>query len=186
MQKFSCINVRTGCEQKASSYINQFWDGAEATGLERVFYRSVNGVRHTEKQQLMKGYIFLRLDELPPSNQLHDIPGFVRVLKYQTGDWELAGSDLSFAEYVFASNGVLGVSKAYKIGGRIRLVEGPLKDYEGSILKLDRHRKNGLVEISCHGKRFQVWLPFDIVQPVDSPCDVTKAEHSNTDDGGTE
>ena len=164
MPKFACVCVRAGAERRAAGYINQMWPGVDATGLERVFYRSVNGVRHTEKQQLMSGYIFLRLYELPPATELPHIPGFIRVLDYRPGEWELAGSDLAFAEYVFANNGVLGISKACKIGDRIRLVEGPLKDMEGSILKMDRHRKNGLVEIGYHGRSFQVWLPFDVVQ----------------------
>lgn len=170
MEEYGCLFIRPGQETKAIPYMDNMLEIC-AIGLERTYYRSVNGIRHTERQRLMPGYLFFRAQELPPPELIRKIPGFIRTLRYQSGEWELSGSDRSFAEYVFEKNGLFGVSKACKIGDRIRLIDGPLKDYEGAILKLDRHRKNGLVELSCHGRSFRVWLPFDIVSVLGAQAD---------------
>lgn len=164
--KYGCLFVQSGYEEQAIQYIDRYLEDFEAMGLEKIQYRSREGVRTQERNRLMSGYVFFRTVTDVDEYELRNVIGFIRLLCYESGDWQLYGADERFARYVFEKDGLLGVSTACKIGDEIRLIDGPLKDHEGSILKMDRHRKNGLIALRCQGRVFQVWLPFDVISPL--------------------
>ena len=163
--KYGYLFVQSGYEERAIRYIERYLMDYEATGLEKIQYRSREGVRTQERNRLMPGYVFFRTVTELEESELRQVTGYVRLLCYESGCWQLYGADEAFARYVFEKDGLLGVSTACKVGDEIRLIDGPLKDHEGSILKMDRHRKNGLVALRCQGRVFQVWLPFDVISP---------------------
>ena len=55
------------------------------------------------------------------------------------------------------------MSKGFIIGDAITVTEGPLKGYEGSIKKIDRHKRMAFVELPFLGKETRVRIPLEIV-----------------------
>ena len=45
-------------------------------------------------------------------------------------------------------------------GDRIKIIEGPLKDYEGVIKKVNKHRRSAMVEMKVGEHIKNVWMSF--------------------------
>ena len=58
--KYGCLFVQSGYEERAIRYIERYLTDYEATGLEKIQYRSREGVRTQERNRLMPGYVFFR------------------------------------------------------------------------------------------------------------------------------
>jgi transcriptional antiterminator NusG len=84
-----------------------------------------------------------------------------RILRYDDNCIELQGDDLAFAEWVLKYDGKIGVSKVMTVGDRIKVYEGPLKDYEGVIKKVNKQRRSALVEVSVGSSTKNIWLAFE-------------------------
>ncbi len=48
-------------------------------------------------------------------------------------------------------------------GKRIRVVDGPLKDYEGDVVKVDLHRKEAAVKIEFMGRKLELKMGIEMV-----------------------
>ncbi|GHU76910.1 hypothetical protein AGMMS49992_23440 [Clostridia bacterium] len=85
----------------------------------------------------------------------------IHILSYIDGDWVLQGGDYEFARWVIDNKGIIDVSKACTIGGKIVFTSGLLKDYQGSIKRIDKHRGNALLEVMLGKTPFRIWVAFD-------------------------
>ncbi|MCR5731428.1 MAG: KOW motif-containing protein, partial [Sphaerochaetaceae bacterium] len=89
------------------------------------------------------------------------------LLKYSDGSFELKGKDLEYAAWVFSFEGRITASKVkiiknIKEGDTIVVVSGPLKDFKGKIIKLNKNSRV-LVEVDFLGDVKTINLPIDIV-----------------------
>ncbi len=158
-----CLFCMTGKENQVASRIEILWPGAKAYSLSAIKRRSRKGVKSIETEVIMPSYVFFEVDEgFMPKPPFPD--GVIRILKNTDMSWKLTGRDHRFARWVVAHKGVLKLSQAYKVGDRIVIHQGPLKDLEASILKIDRRNRNGLVQLEIGNKRVRSWLPFEIVE----------------------
>lgn len=128
----------------------------------QVQHRSVQGRKFTVEHPLLPGYVFFQANNQLEIGQVKRTDHVLRLLSYQDG-WALQGRDLDFAVWIFNHDGLLGMSKVYRTGDRVVITDGPLKELEGTIEKLDRHNRNGLVSLDFDGKRIKVWLAFEYV-----------------------
>ena len=46
------------------------------------------------------------------------------------------------------------------MGSSLRILEGPLRDHIGSVIKIDRHNRNVCLSINFSGIERKVWMPF--------------------------
>jgi len=138
-------------------------EGLSATAVSQTKHRSVQGRKFTEDAILLPGYVFFRTDREIEAQRLR-VPDVLRLLTNPEGTWRLTGEDLRFAQMVFEHGGVLGLSKARKVGDRVQIQSGPLKDMEGAIVKIDRHSRNGKVEFRFDNSVLSVWLAFEMVE----------------------
>ncbi len=73
-----------------------------------------------------------------------------------------------FPGYVFMETEKLGISKAkFDENQRIVIVDGPLKDFEGRIIRVNRRCKRVTVEIDMFGYSKKVDLCYEDVQGVE-------------------
>ena len=79
------------------------------------------------------------------------------------GCWQLRGADRTIAEKLFSVNGVIGLSKAYYVGDRLRVTEGFLKDYQGSIIRVNRRAGTAQIRIEFDGKMITAWVGFEML-----------------------
>ena len=107
---------------------------------------------------LIPGYVFVYVEKELPFDNFIGFTGAYKVLEYQTGKRELIGSDYEYASWVYRHNGRIKPSRALVEGDIIKVIDGPLKDGVGTILKLDRHKRRAWVEFDFYGKKHRVSL----------------------------
>lgn len=163
---YGCLFCVTGKEGHVVSHICESYPDVRTIVAQREKIRKINGCRKKEKELLLPGYVFFEADDdFQPLNCFR-MNGVIRVLAEDQNAWQLQGRDRDFAQWLFEWNGLLETSTAYRENDRIRIAEGPLKDLEGQISKIDRHSRRGRVDVDFHGQTFTVWLSFDIVEPM--------------------
>jgi transcription antitermination factor NusG len=129
-----------------------FEDRVVKKGVERRLFRSV-----------IPGYVFFSSDAEPDWRALCRHKNIYRPLCYGNVPEQraLRGPDLDFVERLRHWGDRPFVSRVYKEGTRIVVLDGPLKDLEGNIVFVDSRRKH--VQVHIGGALQNVWLPYEVV-----------------------
>lgn len=120
-----------------------------------------NGQWTVKTYPLLWGYVFLYADQPINITRIYKIEHVNRVLQYGDGESNLFGNDRDFAEWVLQYDGHIGLSKALLVGDRTRIIDGPLKEYEGIIRSVNRQKGKALVDITIGGTVKPTWLYFE-------------------------
>lgn len=92
------------------------------------------------------------------------IPTVVRILKYDDGSHSLKGKDLAFAKWIHMNDGHIKQSKViYREGQRLHICEGPLKGFDGSVVKVDKHHKNITLRFELLGSVTDIKFSVDFL-----------------------
>ena len=160
--RYACCYCQTGKEKSLAARLNERYPEMRASVAEKLSRRRQHGEWVDQKKLLFSSYVFLSF----PSGELPKelFKEGLRFLKTD-GEWPLQGQDEEFARKLFASDGVLGYSKACFEGDRIRILSGPLMDYQGKILRVDRRFRNCEVSITMGNREVRVWLGYETVGP---------------------
>ena len=175
---YGCVFCRTGKEIITANNIQIYNRNVHARAVSQTKRYTSQGVTRLQNNIILKGYVFIEAPDDFSIWELIPSEDFLSVLTYSDGNWRLFGGDAAYAHWIYKYDGLLPLSKAYQIGDRIHIVDGPLKDLEGYITRIDKRNRSGQVTIQFAGKQHKVWLGFDIVKecPVnerDEPDDET-------------
>ena len=110
---------------------------------------------------LMPGYIFLFSNEQMNPAVVHRLSGIQKVLQYGDKVYALAGDDERLARWLARYDGVIGLSQAILMDGRIQGVQGPMKDEICKVTKVDNRRRRAKIELQFQEMLFSMWLDFD-------------------------
>lgn len=163
---YGCLYVAVGMENQTAALLETLFPQLRAFAVNRVKHKQTKGVRSYEKDIMLPGYLFFICPSDFSPEQLYHLRHVRRLLRYKTDEWQLQGDDLAFAKWVERQGGEIGLSHAVAEGTSIRIVSGPLKDYEGQILKVDKHRRNCLVTLGFDQQLLKTWLAFDWLEPL--------------------
>ncbi len=120
-----------------------------------------DGAWRVKTHPLFWGYIFVYADLPLDTQKIYEIDHVNRVLQYGDGNCNLHGEDRCFAEWVLRYEGHIGLSKALLVGDKTRIIDGPLKEYEGVIRSVNRQKGKALVDISIGDTVKPTWLYFE-------------------------
>ena len=96
--------------------------------------------------------------------------GVIRPLGYGEGRRDyLTGSDLAFAQWVWEKEGNISRVKVVTAGDRIEIADGLFSRMRGTIIRVDRRKQTCCVALDASGIIRQVWLPYELVEPVGAP-----------------
>lgn len=161
---YGCIFCLTGKEQTVVNNILKSCPGIKACSVRRVARRSQAGRKYQIEETVLPGYVFFygphtaeTLSSLPRENVL-------MVLTSNALDWRLYGRDEEFARWMIEHEGLIDISQALIEGDWIRIVSGPLKDFEGQIRRIDKRNRSGMVAFNFNGREVSTWLGFEIVE----------------------
>ena len=164
-----CLQTMGGKEIELAREINILYKDKEALALPflRITHKSKNGVKSTFQKVMLPGYVFLYL---PKDSKPFEIrPGGVSfhfVSNVEKNDYVLHGSDEKYAQWIFNSGGIIGMSKAIKVNGKVRVISGPLYNMVGNIKEYSKKNRNCRIEITLFGRLISMWLPFQWVEEV--------------------
>ena len=180
-----CLFCRTGKEQVVVQQFQKSFPGGKAIAPTKSRYRRTKDDAIEERETLLPGYVFFEVDDSDAQKEQgsqfpvgegavdyleHELRVFsrsddvLRLLKYTNGDWRLHGADDMFAGMIFKTDGNIGLSRAYfDEGDRIRISSGFLKDYEGSIARVNRKTRAVEVSVDFHEKNVRIWLGYELI-----------------------
>ena len=156
--KAYCVFCKTGSENVIAKHINAIDNTIEAIVPVRVLQEKCNGKWVERERLLIPGYVFIYTKNEVSFDAVKTLTGVYKVLEYQTGQRELIGSDYEYAVWIYRHNGRIEPSKALFEGNTIKVIDGPLIDSIGTIIKLDRHKRRAWVEFNFDGKIQKVSL----------------------------
>ncbi len=164
-----CLQTMGGKEIELAREINILYKDKEVLALPflRITHKSKNGVKSTFQKVMLPGYVFLYL---PKESEPFEIrPGGVSfhfVSNVEKNDYILHGSDEKYAQWIFNNGGIIGMSKAIKVNGKVRVISGPLYNLVGNIKEYSKKNRNCRIEITLFGRLISMWLPFQWVEEV--------------------
>lgn len=172
---FGCLFCATGRERDAARKIEMWWPGVKARAVSAVRRRTSAGVKYLEEAVILPGYVFFRADDaFEPTFPLPE--GIWRIVRTVDGDCRLTGRDQWFARWMLDQDGVIGLSAARQEGTKVRVQQGPLKDLEGYIVKIDRRNRSGQIALTVNGRELKVWLGFEWLEDQDPVLNIERAE----------
>jgi len=170
---YYCIACRTGGEAKVRAHLNKYF-GREFGDLNdvKVFYpqrrmfERRKGKKLVTDQPILPGYLMLSSefdlqDRVPEVRRIPGCYGFLRNLDKSVA---LKGADLQYAAWIMGNKGMIKPSKIeYEEGEPIKVLEGPLKDLHGTILRVDRSSSRVLVAFEFANVVRKVSMPVEFV-----------------------
>ena len=157
---YGCVFCQAGKETLIAQYIEEHNPHMHATAVCQTKRFTHRGKTTLQNEVMLRGYVLFQTPGcmhvsvvLPPDNIVH-------LLTYSDGHWQMYGNDEQYAQWVFRHNGLIGLSQACKIGNNIHIVQGPLKEMEARIMRVDSRNRNGQVAITMGGRTLTFWLGF--------------------------
>lgn len=162
-----CLFCRSGRETEVIQRLELLLPDVRWISPAKTRYRRTGGEAREERVTLLPGYIFFQTAEELPVRLIRRPDNVYKVLTYGDGEWRLHGADDLFARMLFETDGVIGMSKAYyDEGDRIRITDGFMKEYEGSIIRVNRRAKTAEIRIPFQDKLLSLWLGFELIEKV--------------------
>lgn len=163
-RSFGCVFCLTGEEHDAARRLEAADDAIlKARPVSVLKWRTDHGKKSLRPEVVYRSYVFFEASpDFEPHGRLPD--PCVRLLKTsEEGDWRLTGHDAWFAGWLLDQDGLVGLSEARRVGDRIQIQSGPLKDMEGCIVKLDARGRSCQVKLEVNGRTLCVWLGFELI-----------------------
>ncbi|MGN1164576.1 MAG: transcription termination/antitermination protein NusG [Candidatus Ornithospirochaeta sp.] len=178
-----CLQTMASNEIDLARELNILHPFALALPFVKYMHKSKNGVKTTVQSVLLPGYVFLFM---PQGESVWKIKrggvSYRFVENMDKGDLVLRGSDKRYAHWVFNSGGILGMSKAIKVNGRVKVVGGPLYNMVGNIKEYSKKNRNCRIEITFFNRIISMWLPFQWVEEVPDDTPDMKVKESGDSD----
>lgn len=128
-------------------------------------WTKIRGERTLITSRLFPGYVFIETDRIEDFyKRLNRIYAMTKVLR--TGE-EMTPIHPEEEEYLKRLGGkehVVKYSEGYIEGDKLVVTSGPLKDFEGKVKKILRHKRLAVLEISLLGQNVEVTLGMGVVE----------------------
>lgn len=164
------VQVRTGEEEKIRLMCNKMISDNVLEECFIPYYEKnmkYNTKWHIIREILFPGYIFMISDYI---NDLifnvKKIPKLIKIL----GDGEdiipLYDREIEFLTKFGKDDHLIKISHGYIENEKIIITDGPMKDYEGTIKKIDRHKRKAIIEVEFLGRTMEISVGLEIVRKI--------------------
>lgn len=160
-----CLFCLPGSEITLASELNNKYDYLLALPILRMAHRSRGGNKYDIQIPLISSYIFVFMLKNKDIFKIQTSRFHYRILSKDADSGKLVGKDLEYANWVLNIDGLIGVSDAIKINGKVKIINGPLKQLEGNIVEYSSRSRNCLIEIQFMSQTIRTWLPFAYIDP---------------------
>lgn len=139
--------------------------------LQEILFRRAGSIKK-EIRFLFPGYLFIEsilsdqqfLQEINPViNRCSDIIG---LLKYSGTEISMKQSEKNMLKSLCDNEYCIGASFGIIEGDKIHITDGPLKGLESIVRKVNRHRREAVVEIEIMGEVRFVTVALEVVEKV--------------------
>lgn len=127
--------------------------------------KKYNRVEKTVRSAMFPGYVFFRTDDpVDLFFRLKTIPYLSKLLRvneellHVSPEEDRVISSLGGADH--NTEGSVGIIE----GGKLTILRGPLKDFTGDIVRIDRHRKTATIALDFLGERRTITLSLEVTK----------------------
>lgn len=129
--------------------------------------KKVDGQWTNIQTLLFPGYLFLVSDKPEElQTQLKSVPEFAKVLGDDDGPIPLYDEEVKFLENCMNKEKVVEMSTGYIEGDSLMITDGPMKDYKGKVIKIDRHKRVATLEVNFFGGTTEVNVGLEVVRKI--------------------
>ena len=160
-----CVFCEPTQEKKAELFLQKMGYNVISTFVERRII--VNGKIKDVLRSMIPGYVFFETENILDGIAWKEIckMEYIRYpLKYTDNEKKLRGKDLEFINWLKINNCIIKISKVIEIGKKIHIVEGPLKNYEGKIIKINKRQKCVAIKLDGEGIENIIWLSYECIK----------------------
>lgn len=119
---------------------------------------------HDVKKILFPGYLFVdtvRIEAV--AEKLKKVSKYTKLLKDGDTIAPITEEEKSFLEMMMDDEYVVRYSEGFIVGEKVCIISGPLKNCQGWIKKVDRHKRLAKMEIPIFGRRTPVEVGFGAI-----------------------
>ena len=158
---FFCIFCESSKEFIVETFLKNIGINVISALVERKVFK--NGKWIKELRPIIPGYVFFENNCEPDWEKICNNKYVYYPLQYLDKSKNLKENDLYFIQWLKKNNGKIKISKVKNIGNKIQIIEGPLKELEGKILKINKKQKCVCIELDGEGIKNTIWLSYEII-----------------------
>ena len=182
-----CVFCLTGTENTVIRRIEAQGLG-HAISPRKIQPMKIQGQWIDRETLLMPGYVFIYGDTDKPMHALRATEGVIRVLTYggQDNDGYLKNEDLDFALRIRRQEGLLGKMEAVQEGDFVRITDGALREMQGKVIAMNRHRHTVQIEMAFLGDTRRIWLGYEVTEKIPEASSRLAPEKADSPEAGKE
>ena len=163
------IWTSTGLEGKALDAVQEMRCQNRSFIPRRAIQMKKNGTWVRVEKPLFPGYFFVDSDDVEIlADEVRKIEGFNQILTTEKTFFPLEEKDARFVDKLYNNmNGLFDCSEGIIEGDRIIVTSGPLIGMEGSIRKIDRHKRLAYLEFTMFDQTVTAAVGLEIVEKRD-------------------
>ncbi|GHU77809.1 hypothetical protein FACS189462_0670 [Spirochaetia bacterium] len=161
-EAFFCIFCKTGNETAVETFLRELGYTVISSLSERNIVK--NGKMIKENRHIIPGYVFFSNNGEPDWDKIMDCKYVHYPLKYSDNTKQMREYDMKFVQWLIRHNDGIKISKVIQIGTKIKIIDGPLKEYEGNIIKVNKRQKCVAVKINTEGIINTIWLSYEYIK----------------------
>lgn len=97
---------------------------------------------------------------------LKKIPSLIKILGDESEIISLYDREVEFLMKFGKEEHLVKMSYGYIENDRIVITDGPMKDYKGTVKKIDRHKRKAVIEVELFGRTMEVNVGVEIVKKI--------------------
>ncbi|MGJ7044909.1 antiterminator LoaP [Thermoanaerobacterium thermosulfurigenes] len=173
-EKWYVIYTRTGDELKVKRLIELLFCNLKRKSIRVLIPKRAiierKGKNRVEKiKSLFPGYVFIKTCmSYELYNDIKRLPRFLKFLKDEAEPAEVREEEIKIILSLVGDSDIVGFSTGIKIGGKVKIIDGPLKGFEGLIEKIDKRKGRVKVRLNVSGNANLVDLGIHIVEELDN------------------
>jgi len=164
--KAYCLFCKTGSEQAVVESIHRHFPQLIAIAPVKILPEKRQGQWHDQVKVLLPGYVFVFAEEELPYDLRHKTHDLFMILHYERGIRTLTGPDEAYAQWVLRHAGVIQPSQVLAVGSAITVISGPMTDFGGRIVRLDKHKRRAWVEFEFDGTKRLISIGAECLEEV--------------------
>ena len=162
------VQVYSGREEYARELIEKYVCRENIEACKIPLYarmRKQDEQWYPETKVLFPGYLFVKTQNvIRLYERLRSIPRMTRLLGTGNEIVPITKEEEQFLVRIGGDELIIGMSKGIIEQGKVTIMSGPLRNMEGSIRKINRHKRLAWVEVKLFGREMNVPLGLEILQ----------------------
>jgi transcriptional antiterminator NusG len=166
------MQVRTGTEENICCQCQRL---IAPKLLERCFLphyeqkKRYQGEWHIQERVLFPGYVFLITSDIESLiDKLRMVNGLTKIVKVGDELVALTTEEVAFLQHMGKEEQVVEMSTGIIENDKVKIYQGPLVGLEGSIKKIDRHKRLAWMSLEMFGRQTEIQVGLEILAKVTS------------------